>query len=141
MDDDGDSRKREFDELVKKLLAHFMGGELPNTLNESGFRIMIACGEVPPNLIPHTNNFLQSNGEPYIEVHTIDDKLKIVAELPGITTRDLGLEVRDGTLYIYQKKGNRLICTSVDLPFIEADTVAYTLSHGVLEVTFNKEVK
>jgi HSP20 family molecular chaperone IbpA len=74
-------------------------------------------------------------------MQTIGDKLKIVAELPGITTQDLDLEVYDNTLHIITRGNARHACTSVDLPPIDVNTLTHTLYRGVLEITINKKLK
>ena len=79
---------------------------------------------------------LRSGSEPVVEVHRIDDEVKVITELPGITRDTLHLTMKGNTLFIDADTGTLLYHTSAILPPVDTEPVQVSLKNGVLEVTF-----
>ena len=74
--------------------------------------------------------------KPVTEVHTIGDEVKVVAELPGASGDEIRLCVRGNSLIIDAGDGDNHLCTTAELPPVDAASLQRTLKNGILEVTF-----
>ena len=79
---------------------------------------------------------LLSGSEPEVEVHRIDDEVKVITELPGVTRDTLHLTVKGNKLFIDADTGTLQYHTSAILPLVETEPSQVSLKNGVLEVTF-----
>jgi HSP20 family molecular chaperone IbpA len=79
---------------------------------------------------------LRSGSEPGVEVHRIDDEVKVITELPGVTRDTLHLTMKGNTLFIDADAGILQYHTSAILPSVETEPLQVSLKNGVLEVTF-----
>jgi HSP20 family molecular chaperone IbpA len=71
-----------------------------------------------------------------VEVHRIDDEVKVITELPGVTRDKLHLTMKGNKLFIDTDTGSLQYHTSVILPPVNTEPVQVSLKNGVLEVTF-----
>ena len=82
--------------------------------------------------------------EPFVDT-VIDDKenkLKIVAEMPGVKREDIKLEVLEGSLKITATNGERKYETSVPITApVDTSTASATYNNGVLEVSMRLKEK
>ena len=89
-------------------------------------------GEPPLNL--------QDRREPLIDLIEEDEKIKVVAELPGVEKEDIKLYVSRDTLTIDVDTPERRYRKELDLPFeIEESSATSTYLNGVLETTLTKK--
>jgi HSP20 family protein len=89
-------------------------------------------GEPPLNL--------QDRREPLIDLIEEDEKIKVVAELPGVEKEDIKLYVSRDTLTIDVDTPERRYRKELDLPFeIEETSATSTYLNGVLETTLTKK--
>lgn len=79
---------------------------------------------------------LRSGSEPEVEVHRIDDEVKVITELPGVTRDTLHLTVKGNKLFIDADTGTLQYHTSAIMPPVETEPSQVSLKNGVLEVTF-----
>jgi len=79
---------------------------------------------------------LRSGSEPVVEVHRIDDEVKVITELPGVSRDSLHLTMKGNTLFIDAATGTLQYHTSAILPPVDTEPVQVSLKNGVLEVTF-----
>jgi HSP20 family molecular chaperone IbpA len=79
---------------------------------------------------------LQAGSETGVEVHRIDDEVKVITELPGVTRDTLHLTMKGNTLFIDADTGSLQYHTSAILPPVDTEPVQVSLKNGVLEVTF-----
>ena len=84
--------------------------------------------------LPHEE--VQAGSEPGVEVHRIDDEVKVITELPGVTRDTLFLTVKGNKLFIDADTGTLQYHTSAILPPVDTEPVQVSLKNGVLEVTF-----
>jgi len=66
----------------------------------------------------------QGSAYPKVNVYEYDEKVGIVAEIPGLTKKDISVEVEDGTLTI---SGGALL-GFIHGKKIESDTIEYVIS-------------
>jgi HSP20 family protein len=65
------------------------------------------------------------------------DKLKVIAELPGVTKGDLRITANENSLSIESLSGERKYNKKIELPDkIEPSSGKSTYKNGILEVTF-----
>jgi HSP20 family protein len=89
-------------------------------------------GEPPLNL--------QDRREPLIDLIEEDEKIKVVAELPGVEKEDIKLYVSRDTLTIDVDTPERRYRKELDLPFeIEETSATSNYLNGVLETTLTKK--
>jgi HSP20 family molecular chaperone IbpA len=79
---------------------------------------------------------VRAGSEPGIEVHHIDDEVKVITELLGVTRDTLHLTVKGNKLFIDADAGTMQYHTSAILPPVETEPLQVSLKNGVLEVTF-----
>jgi len=79
---------------------------------------------------------LRAGSEPGVEVHRIDDEVKVIAELHGVTRDTLHLTMKGNKLFIDADTGTMQYHTSATLPPVETEPLQVSLKNGVLEVTF-----
>ena len=84
--------------------------------------------------LPHDEERAES--EPGVEVHRIDEELKVITELPGVTRDSIHLTIKGNTLFIDADTGTMQYHTSAILPLVETEPLQVSLKNGVLEVTF-----
>ena len=89
-------------------------------------------GEPPLNL--------QDRREPLIDLIEEEEKIKVVAELPGVEKEDIKLYVSRDTLTIDVDTPERRYRKELDLPYeIEERSATSTYMNGVLETTLTKK--
>ena len=79
---------------------------------------------------------VRAGSGPRVEVHRIDEEVKVITELPGVTRDTLHLTVKGNTLFIDADTGTMQYHTSAILPPVETEPLQVSLKNGVLEVTF-----
>jgi HSP20 family molecular chaperone IbpA len=79
---------------------------------------------------------VRAGSGPGPEVHRIDDEVKVITELPGVTRDTLHLTMKGNKLFIDADTGTMRYHTSAILPPVETEPIQVSLKNGVLEVTF-----
>ncbi len=75
--------------------------------------------------------------EPVVDIIKDVDKLKIIAELPGVTKGDLRITANESSLTIESLSGERRYNKKIELPNeIEPSSGKSSYKNGILEVTF-----
>jgi len=120
---------RDFNEIIRKMIeqAAKQGGDRPVAY---GIRIIIT-GDGP---------FGSDEDEemPDAEVQMVDDEVKVVAEVPGASTEDIHVGLDGTELSIDAITGQGPYHAIVEVPPVEAASMAYAVKNSVLEVTFRK---
>jgi HSP20 family protein len=78
--------------------------------------------------------------EPYTEITRDDkaDKVRVLAELPGVTKEDVQVSAEEKSVNISAKHGNKEYQTKVELPLdVDSQTPVAKLTNGVLELEFS----
>jgi len=80
--------------------------------------------------------------EPLVDVITEDDKIKVIAEVPGVDKQDIKLNVVGKTLHIRAESERRKYSKDVELPEeVDPKTAKASYKNGILEVTLNRARK
>jgi HSP20 family protein len=75
--------------------------------------------------------------EPVVDIIRDVDKLKIIAEMPGVSKNDLRITANESSLTIESISGERKYSKKIELPDqIEPSTGKSTYKNGILEVAF-----
>jgi HSP20 family protein len=75
--------------------------------------------------------------EPVVDIIKDVDKLKIIAELPGVTKSDLRITANETSLTMESLSGERRYNKKIELPSeIEPSSGKSSYKNGILEVTF-----
>jgi HSP20 family molecular chaperone IbpA len=127
---------RDIDELFAHLYARMTRDLAAGGSQAFGYHMVIQLGgESSP--IPYSQpDQLRAGSEPGVEVHQIDDEVKVITELPGITPDSLHLTIDGNELLIDADAGTRQYHTTATLPPVDPDSMQVSLKNGVLEVTF-----
>jgi HSP20 family protein len=135
------------DEMIERMLraARENAGEMASTgpvyygysvtTGPDGKPHVREFGNVKPT---RQGTFELGSREPFVD-SVIDDKenkLKIIAEMPGVQREDIKLEVLEDKLIIRAEHGDRKYETSVPINAkVETSTASATYNNGVLEVS------
>jgi HSP20 family molecular chaperone IbpA len=127
---------RDFDEMFAHLSARmtreFMGME-PGVFSDP-YILKREGGSLIERGLPHDE--LRAGSETGVEVHRIDDEVKVITELPGVSRDSLHLTMKGNILFIDADTGTMQYHTSAILPPVETEPLQVSLKNGVLEVTF-----
>lgn len=80
--------------------------------------------------------------EPLVDVIDENDRVTVVAEMPGLSKDEIDIRIKDGKLIIAGKGKDRKYYKEIRLPpGIKPETAKAKYRNGVLEVTIEKETK
>lgn len=71
------------------------------------------------------------------EVSTIEDKIVVVTEIPGVAPENVRLGMTGRTLQIFAEEDGRRYHTTAPLPPCDPGSVKTRLKHGILEVVLD----
>jgi HSP20 family protein len=78
---------------------------------------------------------VQEVREPMVDLFEEDEHLLIVAEMPGIGTEDVKLEVKDDVLKIKAERGDKKYRKEVLLPGVyRREKMSFSCNNGMLEI-------
>ena len=78
---------------------------------------------------------VQEIREPLVDIFEEEDCTLLVIEMPGITTKDIRLEVRDDVLAIFAEKGDKKYRKEVLLKHgLSMDRITMTCNNGIVEI-------
>jgi HSP20 family protein len=111
------------------------------TIGPDGKPIIREFGNIKPSRRVTKPIEISEEREPLVDVIDEQDKIRVVAEVPGVSKEDINLEVVNSKLII-STKGPRKYYKEVVLTHeVEPDTSKATYSNGILEVTLTKKGK
>ena len=115
-----------------------------------GFRI-----EIGPDGVPKIYEFgnvkrggrarivVTDEREPLVDIYEEEDRVRIVAELPGVDENKIKVEALEGNrILIEASNHDKKYRKEIDLPVeVDIDTAEATYRNGVLEITIKKKQK
>jgi HSP20 family protein len=143
-----DELMREFEEEFEDLMKSFSSEYGRVRPYVYGFRITIG-----PDGKPKIEEFgnvkrvgikprIVEEMEPLVDVIEEDDKVKVVAEMPGVEKEKINVRATEDTLIIKGSNANRKYYKEVKLPArVKPETAKATYRNGVLEVVIEKHEK
>jgi HSP20 family protein len=129
------SGSKEFSEVYKKPIVY-------------GFRIEIGPDGVPRiyefgnvKRTPRGRVSVVEEREPLVDIYEEDDKIRVVAELPGVDENKIKVRaVDDKHVVIEASNHDRKYRKELELPVeVDADSADAIYKNGVLEITFKKK--
>jgi len=124
-----DTDEQEIEALVRELIGRLMQnrqaggqGRMPIAI---GFKIFYG---------PEAEEEMPEVIEQVPEVSTIEDKVVVVTEVPGIAPENIKLAMTGRTLQIFAEEDGRKYHTTAPLPPCDPGSVKTRLKHGILEV-------
>lgn len=127
-----DTDEQELEDLVRELIGRLLQnrqaggpGRMPIAI---GFKIFYGPddGDETPEVI-----------EQVPEVSTIEDKIVVVTEVPGIAPENIRMGMTGRTLQIFAEEDGRRYHTAAPLPPCDPGSVRTRLKHGILEVVLD----
>jgi HSP20 family molecular chaperone IbpA len=74
--------------------------------------------------------------EPEIEIQRVEDHIKLVTELPGMSPENIHVLFRDDRVFIWARDEERQYRTSAKVPPAEKDSMEIRIRNGILEVSY-----
>ena len=136
MYNDPQDRFRDLDEMFAQLFGRMTRDFSAGDPRVSGYTMIFEDnGDRSP--APFVQYEQEREGtEPAVEVHRIDNEIKVIAGLPGVTRDALHLTMKENKLFIDADTGTLQYHTTTTLPPVDPDSMQVSLKNGVLEVTF-----
>ncbi|MEM4228800.1 MAG: archaeal heat shock protein Hsp20 [Thermoproteota archaeon] len=108
-------------------------------IGPDGKPIVREFGNVKRKVSPVKPLEVKEAAEPLIDVITEEDKIKVIAEVPGVDKQDIKLNVDGKTLSIRAESEKRKYSKDVELPEeVDPKTAKASYKNGILEVTLNR---
>ena len=83
---------------------------------------------------------LTGGEEAPVDVHEYDDEIRVVADLPEVTSEDVEIRCDGRTVAIYAAVKPRPFVTRVDLPaYVDDQSAQRNFNNGILEMTFDRD--
>jgi HSP20 family protein len=111
-----------------------------------GFNVKLGAGQQKLKVEPFGNikkdvksghTVVQEVREPLVDLFEEDDHILVVAEIPGISSNDVKLEVNDDVLTITAQHGDKKYQKEVLLPkAVSKDKMNISCNNGILEIKF-----
>ena len=144
-------------EDIESVLDHIfneMGVSMDDLSNQPfvyGFSVSQRPGEDPEirefGNVPNEAGDIKPTGQqmqigerkPLVDVFETEDRVHIVAEMPGIEKEDILLDATDSTVELKATHGERKYSEYIELPVkVDPDSAKATYLNGVLEVIFDR---
>ena len=135
---------------LKGLDPHDPEYRVPRLRGVYGFSIKTGIGnqgEREVKIEPFGNIRRQSSGdavvedvrEPLVDVHEEEDHVLVLAEIPGVSKKDVQLELSEDHLTIRAQRGEKHYCKEVALPqsFTEQN-MRWECANGILKIRFER---
>lgn len=109
-----------------------------------GFTVKVGLGEEKASIEPFGNirrdektghTVVQEIREPVVDIFEEEDHTLVVAEMPGITTDDVQIEVKDDLLSIHAEKNDKKYRKEILLPEnYSKEKMTISCNNGILEI-------
>lgn len=109
------------------------------TIGPEGKPVVREFGNVKPKF---GRLALSEEREPLVDIIEEDDRVKILAEIPGVNKEDIKVNATERSVSIRCDTPERKYSRDVELPVeVDVSTAKSTYKNGILEITFNKKKK
>lgn len=144
-------RKSQFDDIFKEFeeMIDNLFEDIEDEIRGPfvyGFSLTHRPGEEPEirefgNVRPHFGRTIEINERtPLVEVFKLDDKIHVVADMPGVKREDISLDCYETSLEIYAFHGDKKYSKRVELPSkVDPNSATATYKNGVLEVILKQK--
>jgi len=119
--------------------------KLPGGKAMYGFSVKIGGEGIPKlehfgNIVRETENgaVIQKEREPVVDVHEEEDRIEVLAELPGVMEKTITHEIKDDVLILNAGGNGRKYCKEVQLP-AKASVLKTSYKNGIYRLILKKE--
>lgn len=128
------------DGTVRKEWGPFVYG-YSVTIGPDGKPVVREFGNVKPSLTAGRLS-LREEREPLVDVISMADEIKVIAELPGISKESIRVTASENTVTIQADAPERKYKKETELPDeVDPSTAKSTYKNGILEITFRRKKK
>lgn len=138
----------EMDEMLRQMMEEMQNGPREFRPFVYGFSMSQRPGEEPEirefgNIQPdYEGRRVDMARRPLVDVFESDDKVHVIAEMPGVEKEDINVEYIEGGLLISGQRGDQRYEEKVELPCpVDPESAEATYRNGVLEVTLQIQKK
>jgi HSP20 family protein len=132
--------KRLPDGTIRKEWGPFVYG-YSVTIGPDGKPVVREFGNVKPSRLMGKLS-VKNEREPLIDVFSVDEQIKVVAEVPGVNKEDIKVTATENTVTIRADTPERKYYREVELPdAIEPASAQSTYKNGILEITCKRKNK
>lgn len=86
-----------------------------------------------------TGNDSGFGADTHVDIHETDEKIRVIADLPGVERDDIELKCDGEMLTIGTENARREYDERIDLPVrVDEHSAAATFNNGILEVVFDR---
>jgi HSP20 family molecular chaperone IbpA len=124
-------RDDEVEQLIRQLVTYTLRNRKGRVPVAFGFRVIYAPADSALES-PSEEDFIET--EP--EVTTIDDKVVVVTELPGVNAENIRMALSGRVLQIVADQEHRHYRLEARLPQLHLVPMRTSLKHGILEIMF-----
>lgn len=124
-------RDDDVEQLIRQLVTHTLKNRRGRVPVAFGFRVIYAPADSALES-PPAGDIIET--EP--EVMTIDDKVVVVAELPGVSAENIRMALSGQTLQIIADQEHRHYRSEASLPRLHLIPIQTSFKHGILEIMF-----
>ncbi len=113
------------------------------TIGPDGKPIIREFGNVRPGALPAKSALeVRPEREPLVDVIEEDNRIKVVAELPGVRKEDIELSVDERMMTVKVDTESRKYFKEIELPaVVDPNTAKASYNNGVLEVVVEKKAE
>lgn len=148
LDEEFEEMQRRMNRMIRQLMQ---GGLTPDERQSEpmiyGFSMRMGSDGKPQfrefgNTTPRNRQQQESLREPLTDVIEEEDKVRVVAEVPGVEKKDIKLNVDDQALDIQVDNPERRYAKRLELPcLVDTDSAKANYKNGVLEVVLDRREK
>uniref|UniRef100_A0A7J3ZIG7 Hsp20/alpha crystallin family protein n=1 Tax=Fervidicoccus fontis TaxID=683846 RepID=A0A7J3ZIG7_9CREN len=145
----------EMEELRRRIEEEFFRFAIPEELKEERFGPLLygVRIEIGPDGIPKIQEFgnvkrvgvrpkISEEREPLVDVYEEEDKIVVVAEMPGVERDKISVKATENKVTIRASNEQRRYYKEIELPKpVKPETAKAQYRNGVLEVKVEKQVK
>jgi HSP20 family protein len=113
-----------------------------------GFNVKVGLGDDKVKIEPFGNikhdlktgeTVVQEIREPMVDIFEEEDHVLVVAELPGVGSKDVHIDIKDDVLTIQAQKKDKKYRKEVLLPgSFSKDKIEFSCNNGILEIKCHK---
>jgi HSP20 family protein len=89
---------------------------------------------------PSGSTVVEDVREPLVDVHEEDDHVLVLAEIPGVSKKDVQLELAGDRLTVRARRGEKRYCKEVALPVaFSQEDMHWECSNGILKIRLERQ--
>ncbi|MFX1564966.1 MAG: archaeal heat shock protein Hsp20 [Promethearchaeota archaeon] len=132
----GPDAQHQLEEIMKQLEKNPMVWGFSAGIGPDGKMRLNPFGNLKPEGAPPT---VRSEREPLIDVMEQEDKVIIIAELPGVKKEEININVTDYAVTLKVESKDRKYAKNIDLPSpVDINHVTSSYNNGILEIQLHK---